>query len=133
MAGFNWEDVWPSKPSKPRKDDGKVDPWAREVTETIRSVINRPKSGLHAEECHKVPNVKGICTPIEVLATGEKFNLFIYWYRTNVSIRVGPSNFEERFNFSVVIFRVKPIKIRKLALVLCKKLVNKAVYDILKS
>lgn len=138
MKSPDWTDSWPgmsqAHPVENPPDGGKVDPWAREVTETFRSVINRPKSGMCAEPFHKVPQVWGTRTLVEVLGTGDKFNLFVHWNRDNLRIHVHPENMvEERFSFSAVISRAKPIKVRKLALVLCKKLTQKAVWDILKS
>ena len=136
MAGLNWKDSWPgiiSAMPEPRIFDGPIDPWAREVIEVFRSVINRPKSGLKSESFHQVPGIRGLCAPIEVVGTGEIINLFIHWSPQNLHVRATPDDFEQRFHFSGVISRRKPIKIRKLALVLCKKITQKSVYDVLNS
>jgi hypothetical protein len=130
-----WKDIDLSGLEIPerRPFTGPVDPWAQEIMEVFRSVINRPKSGLKAEPFHPVPRVMGICTPITVLGTEEKFNLFIHWNNRHLRVSVNPDNFEVGFNFSAVISRNKPLKVRKLALVMCKKLVNKAVFDVIHS
>lgn len=141
-----FRDNWPGRPKdREEKEKYPPDPWASEVAEVFRSVINRPKSGLQATE----PIWTGLSKEgfairrynfvITIQGTGEEFNFICTPNRFDVRVYVSERFSEEdlpcftSFHYDNKFSRQNPPKLKKQALILCKKLVNKAVYDVISS